>query len=315
MFVHASFIAVALVLAVSGYFLHLVIFLGSLLFHEFGHVAAASWMDAEISRVEVWPFGAMAKLERTWQLSPPAETFVAFMGPFNSGLLLVLVSSIERGFLETRGMALGDSYPMLHLLARVNLGLLLINLIPCLPLDGGRVLRSQLALKVGYVEATKKVAALGTYIGAALGVVGLAGLFAGHGLCGPGSPVWCNMFANVWQYCLLLGFLVIWGAREEQNSAVSTNFVDMFTRTDRLRQKRAIPVEEILVPGDTKISEVVQKLRPSRYNVVLVAGGRMRVFGKVTETKILEAFLAGKVNLTLKDLCFCDSSSPGYNGR
>ncbi len=314
MFIHASFLAVALVLAVSGYFLHLVVFMGSLLFHEFGHIAAASWMDAEISKVEVWPFGAMAKLERTWQLSPPAETFVAFMGPFNSGLLLFLVSAIERGFLETNRIALGDSYPMLHLLARVNLGLLLINLIPCLPLDGGRVLRSQLALKMGYVEATKKVAALGTYVGAFLSVLGLVGLFAGHNWCESGL-IWCSAFAHVWQYCLLLGFLMVWGAYEERSSAISTNFVDMFTRTDRLRQKRAIPVEEILVPGDTKISEVVQKLRPSRYNVVLVAGRHMRVFGKVTETKILEAFLAGKVNLTLKDLCFCDPSSGGYNGR
>ncbi len=301
--VHVTFMAVAVVMAASGYFWHLIVLVGSLLFHEFGHIAAASWMGAEISEIQVWPFGATARLERSWQLTPPAESLVAFMGPFNSGILLGLASAIERGFVETRGISLTAEFPLLNLLIRTNLGLMLVNLIPCLPLDGGRILRSQVSLKVGYVESTKKVATFGICCGTGMILLGLAGILL------------ARQWQVLWQLALIVGPLVIWGAMEEKSGASSSNFMEVITRTDRLRQRKAIPVQEIMVPGDARVSEVITRLRPSRYNVILVAGRHMGVLGKVTETKLLEAFFAGNVNLRIKDLCFCDPPSVGYNGR
>jgi stage IV sporulation protein FB len=300
--IHVTFVVAGLIMALSGYFWHVVVLAGSILFHEFGHLAAASWMGAEISEIQVWPFGATARLERSWQLTPPAETLVAFMGPFNSGILLGLASALERGFMETRGISLGAEFPLFHLLIQANLGLMLINLIPCLPLDGGRILRSQVSLKVGYVESTKSVATFSISCGTAMIVLGLAGFLL------------ARQWQGLWLSGLLIGPLVIWGSMEERAGVSSSNFMEVMTRTDRLRHRKAIPVQEIMVPGDAKVSEVVTKLRPSKYNVILVAGRHMGVMGKVTETKLLEAYFAGKVNLRIKDLCFCDPPYVGYNG-
>ena len=78
--------------------------------------------------------------------------------------------------------------------------------------------------------------------------------------------------------------------------------MDLLTRSDRLQHKKAIPVEEIMVLADARVKDVVGKLRPSRYNVILVAGRQMRVMGRVSEATLLEAFYKGEVNRTMKDL-------------
>ena len=284
--IHVTFLLTAFVLAVSGYALHLVVFLGSLLFHEMGHIMAASWMGAEVLKVEVWPFGAMAKLERTWQLSPPAETLVAIMGPLNSGILLALTTSLEQWVQRTRGIDLVAHYPLLGFLQSVNLYLFAVNLIPCLPLDGGRFLRSRLAFRTGYVQASAKMARFGLWCGAVLTVLGVMLLAAGR----PYAPV------------LIIGAVIWWGAKEEREDAVTRNVLDLLTKNDRLKQRKAIPVEEIMVLSDARVRDVVSKLRPSKYNVILVAGTRMRVMGRVPESKVLEAFYNGEVDKTMREL-------------
>lgn len=285
-YLHVTFLLAALVLALSGFALHLAVFAGSLIFHELGHILAASLMGAEITRVDVWPFGASAKLERSWQLTPSADSLVAFAGPFNSGILASVASAVERGLAQSQGAAPTGAYPLLDLLIKVNLGLFLVNMIPCLPLDGGRLARARLALKTGYVTASRKMAGWGVLAGSVMTAAGLAGMAGGLD----------------WQALVVLGPLIVWGASEERESAAGQNVMAILTRTERLRQRRAITVEEIMVPHDATVSEVVSKLMPSRYNMILVAGRNMKVLGRVTETRLLEAFYNGDTNLRMRDL-------------
>jgi len=94
---HITFLLAAVILVFAGYGLHFLVYVGSLAFHELGHIFAAALMGAEVTQVEVWPFGATAKLERSWQLTPHADGMVAFAGPFNSGLLASVASALQRG--------------------------------------------------------------------------------------------------------------------------------------------------------------------------------------------------------------------------
>jgi len=290
---HVTFIVAALVLALSGFALHLLVFAGSLLFHEVGHIIAASLQGAEITRVEVWPFGAVGRLERSWQLAPAAETTVALAGPLNSGMLCSMASALQRGIMHSQGPAAIGQFPLLDLLVRVNLGLLLVNLIPCLPLDGGRVLRAQLALRSGYVEASKKVSRWGLWAGCAITVGAALGTLKGQ----------------AWHPFLIVGPLVAWGAVDEKAGFAAQNVMEILSRSEYLAQRKAIPVQEIMVPADATVSEVVQKLKPSRYHVILVANRGMKVIGKVTETRVLEALYEGKTGLNMRELI--QPRSPG----
>lgn len=283
---HITFLLAALILALSGFGFHLLVFAGSLAFHELGHILAASLMGAEITRVEIWPFGASAKLERSWQLTPHADGLVALAGPFNSGLLASAASALQRGIMESNSLVTQANYPLLDLLVKVNLGFFLLNMVPCLPLDGGRLLRSRLALRVGYVEASRKITVWGLAAGSLMTVLGLLGLASGFN----------------WYFLAVAGPVIMWGAADERENAAKENIMEILNRGERLRQRRAIPVTEIMVPHDATVAEVVTKLMPSRYHMILVAGRNMKVLGRVTETRLLEAFYSGGTHLRMRDI-------------
>ena len=115
-----------------------VLFFTSLLLHEFGHALVARREGMEIEGITLWLFGGVAKFRGMFP-SAGAEFRIAVAGPLVSlalGLLFALV-------------AWGAELPqavdgVLAWLGYINLTLLVFNLLPALPLDGGRVLRSAL---------------------------------------------------------------------------------------------------------------------------------------------------------------------------
>ncbi|HHY16856.1 MAG TPA: hypothetical protein GX524_02155 [Firmicutes bacterium] len=286
-YVHVTFLLAALVLTASGYALYFLVFLGSLLIHEMGHFIASVFMGATISKVELWPFGAVGKLEGAGQFEPWPEAIVAISGPLQSAFLAALGSLAYMGLAAgVPGVYTPGQFPLLEFLIRVNLGLLAVNLMPCLPLDGGRFLRAQLSLRAGYKEASKTVANLGIWLGVISGAIGTAGVFTG---------LECYSL-------LIFGPLVAWASIEEKQGAALYNVLSLLSRYERLGGRRAIPVEEIMVREDVPVKDLVQQLRPSKYFVILVVDRKMTVLGSITEGKLLEAFYKGLVNVKMKEL-------------
>ena len=160
--------------AVEGVVFIVLIF-ACVLAHEFGHIFAARRYGIRTPEVTLWPIGGVASLERIPE-KPGEELKVALAGPavnvvIAAVLLLVLGLSID-------GAAMTElENPRASLLARVaaaNIFLVVFNLIPAFPMDGGRVLRALLAMRRGRAEATRIAARIGQ--GAAF-LFALGGLF------------------------------------------------------------------------------------------------------------------------------------------
>jgi Zn-dependent protease len=142
----------------------------SVLIHEFGHALTGRLFGVETERVTLWFLGGVASFERMPR-QPGAEAIVAIVGPLTSYALA--------GVLAVVFVVLPEQVPLMRLtigsLAVLNIILATFNLIPALPLDGGRVLRSLLALAMPYVTATRvcsilaKVSAAGLVLLAILG--------------------------------------------------------------------------------------------------------------------------------------------------
>ncbi len=140
----------------------------SVLAHELGHSLVARRLGVRIQEIELHFFGGAAKMLDAPK-SPREEIWIAAAGPAVSFILAGAFWG-----LTTVGVAIGG---VVGALASVNLILGAFNLIPALPTDGGRILRSVLALKLGTLQATRiavKVARVAT-----LGV-GIVGLFTGQ---------------------------------------------------------------------------------------------------------------------------------------
>jgi len=145
------------------------LFFLSLLLHEFGHALRARREGIEIDGITLWLFGGVARFKGSFQ-SAGAEFRVAIAGPVVSlalGVLFVLIALIPGIPSAVDGVAAWLGY--------INLTLLVFNLIPAPPLDGGRVLHAALWRWRGdYVWATRAAANVGRAFGYLLIAVGIA---------------------------------------------------------------------------------------------------------------------------------------------
>jgi Zn-dependent protease/predicted transcriptional regulator len=142
--------------------------------HELGHALAARRYGIRTPRITLLPIGGVAELERMPE-KPSEEIVVAIAGPLvNVAIAAVLILFLGARFdLATLSEIENPSAGFLARLAVVNVVLVLFNLIPAFPMDGGRVLRALLATRFSRVQATEIAARVGQAASFAFGFLGL----------------------------------------------------------------------------------------------------------------------------------------------
>jgi Zn-dependent protease len=156
---------------------------GCVVLHEYGHALTARKFGIDTVDITLYPIGGVARLERIPE-NPRQELLVAIAGPaVNLGIVLILLAAFgltkfldverlaeNRGDLMHKLMVWGDFWKQLML---ANVVMIVFNAIPAFPMDGGRVLRSLLAMKIDRVKATDIAAGIGKVLAIALGIYGI----------------------------------------------------------------------------------------------------------------------------------------------
>lgn len=138
--------------------------------HEFGHAFAAKGFGINTPDITLLPIGGVARLERMPE-KPMQEFVIAIAGPLvNVVIALCLFLVIGSRALHPRTVESGD---LAAQLLYINVLLVLFNLLPAFPMDGGRVLRALLAMRMRYARATQIAATIGQGFAFLFGFVGL----------------------------------------------------------------------------------------------------------------------------------------------
>jgi PDZ domain-containing secreted protein/Zn-dependent protease/CBS domain-containing protein len=231
-----------------------VLFFGSVLAHELGHALRALGEGQHIEGITLWLFGGVARLRGTPH-SPGTEFRVAAAGPVVSAALAVLFAGAALA-----GDRLGwpDALQgVVDYLGRINLTLLAFNLVPALPLDGGRILRAWLwRRQASFIAATRSAARAGRAFGMVLVAVGLLELFTGVGLGG----VWF----------VFLGWFLIQAAQAEAIMALQREVLG------GRRVRDLMTPDPVTVPPDLTIAGLIERAaRDRRFSTYpVVEGGR-----------------------------------------
>ena len=146
------------------------------LLHEFGHALTAKRFGIKTRHITLLPIGGVARLERMPE-EPRQELWVTLAGPavnvvIAAALYLVLTMTGTLAPLGTLTLTSGSFWERLMLL---NVLLVVFNMIPAFPMDGGRALRALLAMRMDYTRATRIAAGLGQGIALLFGLMGLFG--------------------------------------------------------------------------------------------------------------------------------------------
>jgi Zn-dependent protease/CBS domain-containing protein len=204
----------------------------SVLIHELGHALTARAYGVQTREITLWLLGGVAQLEHIPR-SRGAEAVIAIAGPVVSVLLSGLFGLL-RGLVPSAA----EGQFLLGYLSFVNLSLALFNLLPALPLDGGRILRSLLALNKPYLEATRTAVAVSKVAAFALG---LLGLFIG------------NLFM------LLIAFFIFMAASAEAEQAVLNRTLEGLLVRDLMTR------EVSSVAPSLSVAELLEKMMLERH--------------------------------------------------
>ncbi|HEX5412108.1 MAG TPA: site-2 protease family protein [Terriglobia bacterium] len=138
------------------------------LLHEFGHALACRQVGGRASRILLWPLGGIAYVQPPQR--PGATLWSIAAGPLvNVVLMPILWALVMMSTAFGWALSAPDAHTLLSMLALINSVLLVFNLLPVYPLDGGQILRSLLWFWVGRARSLM--------IAAVIGMVGVAGLF------------------------------------------------------------------------------------------------------------------------------------------
>ncbi len=151
-------------------FIFIVLVFLSVLLHELGHLWAAKRFNILTKEITLLPIGGISYYEN-FPKSPKEELLISLVGPVINlgiaGMLLPFIQSHAPIWEVTRHFDIIHEDDFLYKLHLVNLGLFAVNLLPAFPLDGGRILRSILGLRMNYFKATSIVVIIGKVLAAA----------------------------------------------------------------------------------------------------------------------------------------------------
>jgi Zn-dependent protease len=227
-------------------------FFGSILLHELGHAFVARRNGIGISSIQLWIFGGMARMDREAD-GPGAEARIALGGPAVTlaiFLVLTIGGLLAGGWHDFREAALIESssgvsgiLAMVAWLASINLLLLVFNLLPAFPMDGGRVARAIAWRVTGDRNAATKFAAdLGRVFGYA---------FIGAGLYMAATNSILGTFGGIW--LALVGMVINGAAR---GAAVQTR---MTGRIHDISVADVMDREPVTIRGDLSIEQALDQ--------------------------------------------------------
>ena len=224
-------------------------FFGSILLHELGHALVALREGVGISSIQLWIFGGVARLERDSD-NPGTEFRIAIAGPLVTLAIVLALTAVGilaagwKDFTEAMvvdgGADTSGVLAMMAWLASINALVLVFNLLPAFPMDGGRVVRALAWKRSGdRARATRFAATLGR---------GFAYLFIGAGLF---LIVQGYVFNGVW--LALIGMIINGSARAATVQTAITS------RIEGVRVADVMDTEPVAIPAELSVERALDE--------------------------------------------------------
>lgn len=240
---------------------------GSILLHELFHIAAARVLHIRVIELELMPVGGAARLENLWRLRPAQAAAIALAGPLANLLLIVLSSALcQWGVMSAEWTAV---------MIEQNAVIFVFNLLPALPMDGGRILCGLLGCRMSIASAAKVGRRIALFLALGLMALSAYGLMRGRiNITIPAATV----------------FLLV-SARREQQQGECAALESLTGRIDELKLEGVLPMRFLAVDAQLTVQRAAVRLSPRRVHVIAVYDDALRLTRIVNERQLTQALL------------------------
>ncbi len=241
--------------------------------HELAHIFVAKMCRVEVDGVEILPFGITMRLAKNCITNTYDEIKIALAGPLSNFLIAYFVygfyDGMYREYVITASLAMG-----------------IFNLLPALPLDGGRILRAFMVKKIGHIRATSFAISV-TNVMAIFIIAG--GLYA--------------IYATGFNFSfLIIGSFLIANLTEEKKNADMIIMMDILFSRKKLADKGISYGNVLVAETGQRAKSILKMLSYDRYYIISIADSRMSIVKTITETELIEAMAVYGMDITMKKI-------------
>jgi stage IV sporulation protein FB len=266
---HPLFVLIMLFSVLTGQFLELITLFTIVLIHELGHVCAALVMGVTVKSVQLLPFGGVAVIEDHGRLTAGREIGIALAGPLQNGIMIMIAWGL--GFL-----GLGNEAFLTYFI-QANAIIALFNLLPILPLDGGKVLRAATSLMLPYYFTLLWSGRLS--IAASILVVGYALLPLGAG---------GGLRLNI----LMIGAFLLYSNITDQRN-MPYLFVAFLMNREAVYERHLLTgavASPIVARAAKPLDDILRLFKRNQYHFVYVLNGEGNVVAVVPEQRLISSY-------------------------
>lgn len=272
--VNRYFILLFLICIAAGYFKDVALLFMFALIHELCHVVSAILLKIKIRNIELFPFGGVARIDNLDYMGTYREIIINIAGPlFNAATAIFL--------LLIKGFRVSTLY--LNQAVSINIMLAVFNMLPGLPLDGGRILRAALNCFIGFKKATRVAIISGRVIASVLMLCGVLLLIYGRFNIG--------FFA--------VPFFMLYASRQEESIMTFMVMKDIIGKKKKLINNGFMEAKFICAYEDMYMEDVIKHIDLDKYHIIIIIGSDMKIKGTLTESQVLDGISGENSEITL----------------
>jgi len=259
-----------------GYTAEVFIVVLTVLIHELFHSFAAKKFGFSVDEIEIFPFGGIAKFEYLNTVSPIEEIFICVMGPLSNFLIMIIFMGIK---------SIYNDFYLIDYIIKINKLMLLINILPIFPLDGGKIIRAILSLFIGYKSSTVKL----TYITYILCIF----------------MMFYDILYEVTYNSIYTGLIVVFiltAAKKEKEMAAFVFIKSITRKANDINKKKKMKVHLLVCLRNIRVKEALECFLPNKYHIFIVIKSNGETIGTITEGQLIEGILNYGLDITMEEL-------------
>lgn len=246
--------------------------------HELFHFATAKLYGIQVKGLFIMPFGICLKLNDIYINETRKEIIIAAAGPFANVIMMLFAWFLKENF----KLSLWD----INFFIYGNLAVIMINMIPALPLDGGRILKAILVNIWGFKRAFMLMEKLTK---ALLLIVFLWGIYV--------------LYLTKLNYSIILIFIFLFvNIIAEKNTSKLIIMKGITDSRKKLADKGILKAQTIVVFDSVRGSKILRNLSYNHFFIIIVVGSDMSVKGIMTEAQVVEGLARHGSNAKMEDI-------------